>query len=192
MAKASLFESREQPAKASVILTLKRNRPLAASTIAGIVNLVAFSVEGLRPEAVVLIDNTGRPLARPSGDDDEPLSAAVMERQEKMERELASEVVRMIEPIVGADRVRANVTLRLNSKTEEETTEAFDPASVVRSRQVTLEGAAANAASGLAGARGNLPGQARAGADGHAGRRRRGPPTPSLTGRRAPAGRPRP
>ena len=160
MAKTSLFESKEQPAKASVILTLKRNRPLAASTVAGIVNLVSFSVEGLRPEAVVLIDSTGRPLARPSGDSDEPLSAAVMERQEKMERELAGEVVRMIEPIVGSERVRANVTLRLNTKTQEETSETFDPATVIRSRQVTLEGAAANAASGLAGARGNLPGQA--------------------------------
>jgi flagellar M-ring protein FliF len=143
-----------------VILTLKRNRPLGASTIAGIVNLVAFSVEGLRPEAVVLIDNTGRPLSRPTDDTDEPLSAAVMERQEKMERELAGEVVRMIEPIVGAERVRANVTLRLNTKTQEETSETFDPATVIRSRQVTLEGAAANAASGIAGARGNLPGQA--------------------------------
>ena len=57
MAKTSLFESREQPAKASVILTLKRNRPLAASTVAGIVNLVAFSVEGLRPESVSLRSN---------------------------------------------------------------------------------------------------------------------------------------
>jgi flagellar M-ring protein FliF len=159
MAKTSLFESKEQPAKASVILTLKRNRPLGAGTIAGIVNLVAFSVEGLRPEAVVLIDSTGRPLSRPSDDTDEPLSAAVMERQEKMERELAGEVVRMIEPIVGSERVRANVTLRLNTKTQEETSETFDPATVIRSRQVTLEGAAANAASGLAGARGNLPGQ---------------------------------
>ncbi len=160
MAKASLFESREQPAKASVILTLKRNRPLAASTVAGIVNLVSFSVEGLRPEAVVLIDNAGRPLARPSDNSDEPLSAAVLERQEKMERELASEVVRMIEPIVGAERVRANVTLRLNTRTQEETLETYDPNTVVRSRQTTVEGSAANGGSGLAGARGNLPGQA--------------------------------
>ncbi len=158
--KKSIFESKEEPAKASVILTLKRSRPLAPSTITGIVNLVASSVEGLRPESVVLLDNTGRPLARPSGDSDEPLSAAVMERQEKMERELAGEVVRMIEPIVGAERVRANVTLRLNTKTQEETLESYDPNTVIRSRQVSLEGGAANAASGVAGARGNLPGQA--------------------------------
>jgi flagellar M-ring protein FliF len=160
LGKKSLFQSQEEPTKASVILALKRGRPLPAATVAGIVNLVAFSIEGLRPEAVVLLDNTGRPLARPSDDSDEPLSAAVMERQEKMERELASEVVRMIEPIVGAERVRANVTLRLNTKTQEETLETYDPNTVVRSRQISLEGGASNAASGVAGARGNLPGQA--------------------------------
>jgi flagellar M-ring protein FliF len=160
MAKPSLFESNEQPAKASVILKLKRNRPLAANTVTGIVNLVAFSVEGLRPESVVLLDSNGRPLARPQEDADEPLSAAAAERQQRMERDLAAHVVRIIEPIVGAERVRANVSLRLNSKSEEETEERYDPATVVRSRQVTLEGSAANGATGIAGARGNLPGQA--------------------------------
>jgi flagellar M-ring protein FliF len=159
MAKPSLFESNDQPAKASVILKLKRNRPLAANTVAGIVNLVAFSVEGLRPESVVLLDSNGRPLARPQDDADEPLSAAAVERQRRMERDLATEVIRILEPIVGVERARANVSLRLTSKSEEETEERYDPATVIRSRQVTLEGSAANGASGIAGARGNLPGQ---------------------------------
>jgi len=167
MAKPSLFESREQAAKASVTLTLKRNRPLATSTINGIVNLVAYSVEGLKPESVVVLDNTGRPLARPSEDGDEPLSAAVAERQQRLEHDLAAQVVKIVEPIVGADHVRANVTLRLNTKSSEVTEEKFDPNTVIRSRQISAEGALANSASGLAGARGNLPGQA--------------PPTPPAT-----------
>ena len=66
MAKDSLFGSRVQPAKASVVLKLKKNRPLAPGTTAGITNLVAASVEGLRPESVVLLDSFGRPLARPT------------------------------------------------------------------------------------------------------------------------------
>ena len=72
MGKDSLFgESR--PAKASVVLKLRGQRPPATSTIAGISNLVAASVEGLRPEAVVILDSYGRPLARPSEDDSDPL-----------------------------------------------------------------------------------------------------------------------
>jgi flagellar M-ring protein FliF len=158
MARDSLFESRSQPAKASVILKLKKNRPLSAGVVAGIVNLVAASVEGLRPEAIVLIDSFGRPLSRPSDDSDEPLSGSAIERQQRLEKELAHRVVGMLEPIVGSERVRVNVSLRLNSSTEEQTEERYDPASVIRSRQVALEGANSPAAQGLAGARGNLPG----------------------------------
>ena len=128
MAKESLFESREQPAKASVILKLKRNRPLRRQHHRRHRQPGGASVEGLRPEAVVIIDNNGRPLARPSGDGDEPLGAAVMERQQRIERELASEVVALLEPIVGADRVRVNVTLRLNTKTRGRDDGACDPA----------------------------------------------------------------
>ena len=160
MAKPSLFESREQAAKASVTLSLKRNRPLATSTINGIVNLVAYSVEGLKPESVVVLDNTGRPLARPSEDGDEPLSAAVAERQQRLEHDLAAQVVKIVEPIVGADHVRANVTLRLNTKSSEVTEEKFDPNTVIRSRQISAEGALANSASGLAGGPGGVTGVA--------------------------------
>ena len=71
MAKDSLFGAREQPAKASVILKLRNpGRPLAPATVTGITNLVAASVEGLRPEAVVVMDSFGRPLARPPADDE--------------------------------------------------------------------------------------------------------------------------
>jgi flagellar M-ring protein FliF len=162
MAKDSLFGSRMQPAKASVVLKLKRNRPLAAGTIAGISNLVASSVEGLRPENVVLIDSFGRPLSRPTDENaDEPLSGAQMERQQRLERDMATRVVSMLEPVVGQDRVRVNVSARLNSNTEEQTEEHFDPTTpVIRSKQTTLDGTTNGAASGVAGARGNVPGPA--------------------------------
>jgi len=168
MAKDSLFGSRMQPAKASIVLKLRRNRPLATGTVTGITNLVASSVEGLRPENVVLIDSFGRPLTRPSEEGgDEPLSGAQMERQARLERDMSTRVVSLLEPVVGQDRVRVNVSARLSSNTEEQTEERFDPATVIRSRQVTMDGTTNGAAQGLAGARGNLPGPA--------------PPTPAGT-----------
>jgi flagellar M-ring protein FliF len=156
MAKDSLFGSRMQPAKASVVLKLRRNRPLANGTIAGISNLVASSVEGLRPENVVLIDSFGRPLSRPTEENsDEPLSGAAMEKQQRLERDMSTRVVSW------QDRVRVNVSARLNSNTEEQTEERFEPTNpVVRSKQTTLDGTTNGAAQGLAGARGNLPGPA--------------------------------
>src|SRR4051812_39141200 len=52
----------KQPATASVVLKLKDSRGLPPSTAAGIANLVAASVEGLRPESVVILDSGGHPL----------------------------------------------------------------------------------------------------------------------------------
>jgi flagellar M-ring protein FliF len=160
MAKDSLFGSRMQPAKASVVLKLQRNRPLAAGTVTGISNLVASSVEGLRPENVVLIDSFGRPLARPSEENEEPLSGAQMERQQRLEHDMSTRVVQLLEPVVGQDRVRVNISARLTSNTEEQTEEHFDPNTVIRSRQTTADGTTNGASQGVAGARGNLPGPA--------------------------------
>ncbi len=173
MAKDSLFGSRVQPAKASVVLKLKKNRPLAPGTTQGITNLVAASVEGLRPESVVLLDSFGRPLARPTedGDDQNAMSGMQTERQQRLEKELSTRVVSLLEPVVGVDRVRVNVAARLNMNTEEQTEERFDPATVIRSRQVTMDGSSNGGSQGLAGARGNLPGAGAAHAERHAGHR---------------------
>jgi flagellar M-ring protein FliF len=157
MGKDSLFGD-PRPAKASVILKLRNSRALSAATINGIGNLVAASVEGLRPEAVVILDSFGRPLARPDNDPTDPLGAAQSERQQRLERDMATRVVALLEPVVGPDRVRVNVAMRLNPQSMEETEERWDPNAVVRSRQTTADlAASAGGAGGVAGARGNMP-----------------------------------
>jgi flagellar M-ring protein FliF len=158
MGKDSLF-GEARPAKASVVLKLRGSRALSPATINGIGNLVAASVEGLRPEAVVIVDSFGRPLARPEGDVNDPLGAAQLERQQRLEREMAARVVALLEPVVGPDRVRVNVAMKLNPQTLEETEERWDPNAVVRSRQTTADLANTGAAgpAGVAGARGNTP-----------------------------------
>jgi flagellar M-ring protein FliF len=160
MARPSLFASREQPAKASVVLKLRANRPLGGSTVQGITNLVASSVEGLRPESVVIMDSFGRPLAKPQAGEEEPLGGAQMERAQRVERDLTAKVVALLEPIVGASGVRVNVSARLDASSEEATEERWDPEEkVIRSRQVSGDAAAlaGSAAQGLAGTRSNLP-----------------------------------
>jgi flagellar M-ring protein FliF len=156
MGKETLF-GEPRPAKASVVLKLRGQRTLAASTIAGIGNLVAASVEGLRPDAVVILDSFGRALARPSEGLDVAGAAGQLERQQRLEREMGARVVALLEPVVGAERVRVNVALRLNPATVEQTEERFDPTNVVRSRQVTANSSSATPAGGVAGSRGNVP-----------------------------------
>jgi flagellar M-ring protein FliF len=158
MAKTSLFGQREQPAKASVILKLRHNKPLPPQTIQGIASLVSAAVEGLRPEAVVIVDTFGRPLARPADDAGEPLGSVQIERQQRFERELAARVVALLEPVVGEGRVRVNVAARLHQDAEDRIEEQWDPNGVVRSRALTQESGGTALAQGIAGARANLPG----------------------------------
>ncbi|MGE0042577.1 MAG: flagellar basal-body MS-ring/collar protein FliF [Vicinamibacterales bacterium] len=165
LGKDSLFTERAEPAKASVILKLRSARQPAAATVTGIANQVAASVEGLRPEAVVIVDTNGRPLQRPVDDADEPLGGAQVERQQRLEKDLSQKVVALLEPVVGGDHVRVNVALQLRSASEEQTQELWDPTTaVVRSRQTTSDQGAGSSAGGVAGARGNMPQQAQAGA----------------------------
>jgi flagellar M-ring protein FliF len=158
MQKESLFGAREQPAKASVVLTLAGTRALAPHAAASITNLVAASVEGLRPEQVVILDSTGRSLARGAiGADDGAMAGADVERQQKYERDMAMKVVALLEPVVGIERVRANVSVHLHGSSQEQTREEFDPSTVLRSEQTTIEGSTAEANGGIAGAQSNLP-----------------------------------
>ncbi len=158
MAKESLFGSQERPAKASVVLKLHNsNRPLPESTVRGIVSLVAASIEGLNPDSVVVLDTFGRPLAK-GGDADSSLGNLQLERQQRIEAELASRVLFLLEPVVGPGRVRVNASVRLRGESEEQTEERFDPTAILRSRQYTSEGTIAAAGTpGIAGARANLP-----------------------------------
>jgi len=178
MGKEELFgESR--PATASVVLKLKAGRSLPGSAVNGITNLVAGAVDGMKAEAVVVLDNYGRPLTRPKVDENDPAGAASMERQQRLEREYSQRVVAMLEPIVGADHVRVNVALSLKRETTEQTQETWDPnTTVIRSQQTSNEttngGATALATPppgvvpGTAGSRSNLPAPAPNGGTGAA------------------------
>lgn len=158
MPQPSLFTGRDQPTKASVILKMKSNRQLSTSTVAAITGLVSASVEQLRPEAVVIIDNYGRPLSK--ADSEAELAEGVpLERQQRIERDLTTRVIALLEPIVGIGHVRVNISAKLNSGTEEQTEERWDPTPVIRSQETSSQTASGPAAlaQGVAGARANLP-----------------------------------
>jgi len=156
MAKKSLFTTGTEPAKASVVLKLKNQQPLPPGTIAGIAGLVSASVEALRPESVVIVDTFGRRLSGPDQEEDAN-DGLQLDRQRRMEHELTQKVVALLEPVVGVDRVRVNVSTRLSADSQEETQETYDPNTVIRSRQVSTDTTNATLVSGVSGARGNAP-----------------------------------
>jgi flagellar M-ring protein FliF len=157
MAKDSLFSEKAESAKASVVLKLKNNRPLAPSTVKAITGLIASSVESLRPESVVVLDTYGRSLTRAEDAGDEANGAVGLDRQQRIERDTAAHVVSLLEPVVGVGHVRVNVAARLKADAEDVTEVKFDPTAVVRSKQTITESDTRSNPQGAAGARANTP-----------------------------------
>ena len=162
-AKSSLFESKQASAKASVVVKLRGNKALPPATVQGIRALVAAAVEGLKPEAVVILDSFGRPLSRTTDEGDVMNAGPSLDRQNSVERDVTTKLVNLLEPVVGSGRVRINVAVRLNAQAEEQTEERWDPnAAVVRSKVTQSDQTqAAGTIAAVAGARSNLPTEAK-------------------------------
>jgi len=123
----SPFITEKEDAKASVLLKLKGSKLLPDENTQAIVNLVAASVEGLKPENVVVIDQYSRILSS-SGKD--PLAGA-SDAQKKAAREeedhLVRRVTELLEPVVGIGKVRANASVELDFDKVKLQEERFNP-----------------------------------------------------------------
>jgi flagellar M-ring protein FliF len=152
----SVFADRERDAKASVILKI-RGGQLSAETHRAIASLVAGAVENLSPENVTVVDaDTNQPLFSGHG----PSATDA-----QLETELSQRLVSTLEPIVGAQRVRASVNIEYDPSTTEENSETFDPKSAVavtmqKSEEQTGPGASVG---GVPGTASNVPAAAAAG-----------------------------
>lgn len=123
----SPFVTEKEDAKASVLLKLKGTRALPDENTQAIVNLVAASVEGLKPENVVVVDQYSRILSR-SGRD--PMVGA-SDSQKKVQRDEEDHLVRriteMLEPVVGLGKVRATAHVDLDFDKVKVQEETFNP-----------------------------------------------------------------
>jgi flagellar M-ring protein FliF len=145
----SLFREEERPAKAAVVLKLRR-RTLADGEPEAIRNLVASAVDGLLPDHVVLVDAAGNSPLGPRTAEAAQLSA---------EQALEEKLVATLEPVTGAGNVRASVTLDYDTQSAEETDESYDPSKTVTlSLERTEQAAGAQpVAAGVPGAASNAP-----------------------------------
>jgi flagellar M-ring protein FliF len=170
----ALFRDEQEEPTASVVLTLANGRAPGDDQIDSIRYLVASAVEGLEPEQVTVVDNTGRLLARPDGDGllAGAGAAGSLEASRNVENDLEERIVDLLAPMVGRDHLRAKVRVELDTAQVTETAEIFDPeATAVRSEQRSEETSnnGNNIAAGVPGIGSNLPGRDGAGPGGTAG-----------------------
>jgi flagellar M-ring protein FliF len=118
MPQESLFTEQEHEAKAAVIV--KTRGGLSEQAQQAIPQLVASAVDRLRPENVAVIDaDTNTPLLRNRD--------RTSGRAYGLDEELAKTLVHTLEPVVGADHVRASVHVEYELGTSEDTQETYDP-----------------------------------------------------------------
>lgn len=110
-----LFESSAHPAKGSVTVALRSGRRLTVQQVAGIQRLVASAVEGLKPDAVVVLDQGGDVL---SGFGPENASAGAlldrMDGEKQIEARMARRVRALLRDALHTDRFSVSVNVRLN------------------------------------------------------------------------------
>ncbi len=159
---SSPFVAEKKAPSASVVLELNNGVALTPAEIKGIASLVASSVEEMRAENVVILDDRGKKLSENIGD---PMTAATANRL-ALEAQLNQKYERHIEDIlskvVGDGKVVAKVTVDLDYTEAVSTETSYDQEnsaviSEVKNAQ-SINGSRPSP-QGIAGARSNLPGE---------------------------------
>ena len=159
------FFREQQKPSASVLLTLHPGRTLERAQIAGIVHLVSSSVPEMSPQAVSILDQSGALLTTGGESAQAGLDAQQLQYVNQIESGYTKRIRELLEPIVGADNLRATVTADVDFSQTEATSEEFKPnqgteASIaIRSQQTSEQGAGSGGAlpSGVPGAASNQP-----------------------------------
>jgi flagellar M-ring protein FliF len=157
--KESLFLESRMPAKASVLLHTRSGASVAPQNVVAIRHLVASAVEGLAPAGVSVLDMRGNLLSRPQrGLGANDISEEHLEYRQKLERDVTAKLHSTLDPLVGADKLRASVAIDCDLTSGEESQETYDPErTIMLTTQKTEEGLAGATAAGVPGTPSNLP-----------------------------------
>ena len=130
--------SREK-AEPSASIVLKVRGTLEAQQVRAIRHLIASAVNGLKPQRVSVVDETGRLLADGSADDAGG-GATADERKLAYERRMREQVESIVTSVVGPGHARVQLTADFDFNRITQTSDKFDPESrVVRSSQTREE-----------------------------------------------------
>ena len=132
-----LFSREKAEPTASIVLKVRG--ALEAAQVRAIRHLVASAVNGLKPQRVSVVDETGRLLADGAADDGAG-GATSDERKAAFERRMREQVESIVTSVVGPGRARVQLTAEFDFNRITQTSDRFDPESrVVRSSQTREE-----------------------------------------------------
>jgi flagellar M-ring protein FliF len=135
-----LFSRDKVEPSASIVLRVRGT--LEPGQVRAIRHLVATAVNGLRPQRISVVDESGSLLA--DGADDDPTGSTVVdERQVALENRLRKQVEGIVNSLVGPGHARVQVNADFDFNRITETSDKYDPdGRVVRSSQTREESSA--------------------------------------------------
>jgi len=138
-----LFSRDKVDASASIVLKVRGT--LEPQQVRAIRHLIATAVNGLKPERVSVIDESGKLLADGAAPDNPLGGASSDERKLAYENRLRSEVETIVSSVVGPGHARVQINADFDVNRITQTSDKFDPEGrVVRSSQTREEQSATN------------------------------------------------
>ncbi|MEE8872980.1 flagellar basal-body MS-ring/collar protein FliF [Pseudomonas helleri] len=157
--KSSVFVRDERKPSASVLVELYPGRSLEPGQVMAIINLVATSVPELIKSQVTVVDQKGNLLSDQAENSELTMAGKQFDYSRRMEGMLTQRVHNILQPVLGNDRYKAEVSADVDFSSVESTSEQFNPDQpALRSEQSTNEQrTASNGPQGVPGALSNQP-----------------------------------
>lgn len=149
------------------MLRLKPQAELSKKEIKGIVNLTANSIQGLKPENITIVDDTGKILNDPDDNEENSVGAKTMtqlDMTKKVQDGIQKNIQSLLDQSLGEGRAFARVSVELDfddRTTDKQTfTPVVDDAGIIRSQQDINEtySGTSTQPGGAAGVQSNVPG----------------------------------
>jgi len=156
--KQSVFVRERKKPSASVTVRLLSGRTLDPGQVDAIVHLVASSVPELETGRVTVVDQKGNLLSGDGSAKDLKLSSSQFDYTRRVEDHYRERIERLLAPILGADRVRAQVNAEIDFSVTEQTQERYNPDQpALRSEHINEQERSNGLAQGIPGALSNQP-----------------------------------
>ncbi|HEX4937183.1 MAG TPA: flagellar basal-body MS-ring/collar protein FliF [Candidatus Kapabacteria bacterium] len=159
MPKRSVFINDNRKPSASVFVELYPGQTLDRMQVLAIVQLVASSIPELDEKSVTVVDQRGQLLSDNETDGELALAAKQFDYGKKLEDKYRERIAGILEPVVGPEGFKVQVSADIDFNQTEQTSEYFNPdLPAVRSEQTMNEVVGAGGAvAGIPGALSNQP-----------------------------------
>ena len=125
--KSSVFVRDERKPSASVLVELFSGRSLEPGQVLAIINLVATSVPELSKSQITVVDQKGNLLSDQAENSALTQAGKQFDYSRRMESMLTQRVHNILQPVLGNDRYKAEVSADVDFSAVESTSEQFNP-----------------------------------------------------------------